>query len=537
MLPYRLPFAAAALALFAVLPAHAGIAAKCKALLAQTDAEMSILTARVIPAEGRLPEHCRVHGMYSPAVNFEVNLPTDWNGKFYMVGNGGYLGEIFDQSYGLKRGYATASTDTGHRGPSPTFALNNREAEIDFAFRAIHLTTQAGKGLAETYYGKAPRFSYYRGCSTGGRQGLMEAQRFPDDFDGMSVGAPIYDYTLKQTWNATWSARALFGNNRAGYVPYEKLEALGRAVYAKCDAIDGLEDGLIDDPRNCPFEPARDLKTCAQGGDSTDCFTAAQAEAIAKVYDGPGGGRYPGHVKGGEWMAPEGPGLSGGWDVYLVGKLKPTAAERQAGAVRRDPYGGDDFLPVQYRNGTTFWKYLALEKDRPDFDAIADLDFDNLPDTSFMASIMNATDTDLSAFSGHGGKIVMWHGWADVGLNPLRTIEYYEGVRETMGAGATDDFLRLFMVPGMYHCAGGPGTDSFDDLSALENWVEKGIKPASMTAYHYQGASYEDAFQGHALDGGFDAVRSRPLCPYPQVAKYKGEGSVDEAGNFVCAAP
>ena len=294
-------------------------AENCASLRSITDAGLSVVSAEAIAAADKLPAHCRVHGFIHPAVNFELKLPDDWNGKFFMVGNGGYLGVFFDQSYGLARGYATASTDTGHQGPDPRFALNNRAAEVDFAFRAIHITNQAAKQLIETYYGDAPQFSYYRGCSTGGRQGLMEAQRFPDDFDGWSIGAPIYDYTYKQTYNAAWVARALYGNDRAGYVPKEKLKALGKAVYARCDDIDGLEDGLIDDPRLCDFDPRQHLERCRAESISAGCFTTAQIEALAKIYDGPGEGIYPGAIKGGEWMEGFDNRLSGGWDVYFTG--------------------------------------------------------------------------------------------------------------------------------------------------------------------------------------------------------------------------
>ncbi len=513
----------------------------CRRLLALTDTTTSILTADLIPVSADLPEHCRVEGQILPAVGFEVRLPTDWNGKFYMVGNGGYLGAFFDQSNGLTRGYATASTDTGHRGPSPTFAHDDRVAEIDFAFRAVHLTALAAKRLIEEHYGKPPERSYFRGCSTGGRQGLMEAQRFPEDFDGLSIGAPIYDYTFKQLYNAAWVAQALFGGDRAGYLPRRKLEALGRAVYSRCDAIDGLRDGLIDDPRRCDFEPARDLETCAAGEDRDDCFHPAQIAAIAKIYEGPGEELYPGHVKGGEWMAPSdtqsGSRFTGGWDVYITGMLSSTPEIPVAG---KDAYGGSDFEPVQLRNARSFFQYLAFEDDLPDFDVLTDLDFAAPPDTTFMARLMNADDSDLSALHARGGKVLLWHGWADVGLNPRRTIEYFERVRKTMGARRADDLIRLFMVPGMYHCSGGPGPDQFDDLAALENWVEAGVSPIRMIAKKVRGGDYAAGRGPGGMAGssqGSRVVRSRPLCAYPLVARYSGSGSIDEAESFDCRRP
>ena len=508
----------------------------CRRLLALTNDTTSILTADLIPATTTLPEHCRVEGQILPAVGFEVRLPTEWNGKFYMVGNGGYLGSFFDPSNGLARGYATASTDTGHRGPSPTFAHDNRGAEIDFAFRAVHLTALAARSLIEEHYGKPPDRSYFRGCSTGGRQGLMEAQRFPDDFDGLSIGAPIYDYTLKQMYSASWVAQAFFGNDRAGYVPGPKLEALGRAVYSRCDRIDGLQDGLIDDPRRCDFEPARDLDRCVEGEDRSDCFSTAQIAAITRIYKGPGKELYPGHVMGGEWMASSDPGFAGGWDVYFSGRLSSPRSPNTG----RDAYGGSDFEPVQLRNARSFFQYLAFEQDRPEYDVLTDLDFASPPDTSFMARLMNADDADLSALHERGGKILLWHGWADVGINPLRTIDYFERVRATIGVERTDEMMRLFMVPGMYHCTGGPGPDSFDDLEALENWVESGLAPERMIATKFTGGGYGSGLGpgGVAVSSrGSEVVRTRPLCAYPLVARYRGTGSHDEAGNFECRRP
>jgi len=509
----------------------------CRRLLALTDATTSILNAELVPASADLPEHCRVEGHILPAVGFEVRLPTDWNGKFYMVGNGGYLGAFFNQSNGLMRGYATASTDTGHRGPSPTFAHDNRAAEIDFAFRAVHLTTLTAKKLIEEHYGKPPERSYFRGCSTGGRQGLMEAQRFPEDFDGLSIGAPLYDYTFKQLYNASWVAQVLFGDDRAGYVPHRKLEALGKAVYSRCDTIDGLRDGLIDDPRHCDFEPARDLEHCAAGEDRDACFSAAQIAAIAKIYDGPGEELYPGHVKGGEWLAPSGSGFTGGWDVYFTGMLSSTPENPVTG---RDAYGGSDFEPVQLRNARSYFQYLAFEQDRPEFDVLTDLDFAAPPDTTFMARLMNADDSDLSALHARGGKVLLWHGWADVGLIPLRTIEYFERVRETMGPARADELIRLFMVPGMYHCSGGPGPDQFDDLAALEKWVESGVAPERMIARKFTGGGYAAGRGPGGMAGssqGSEVVRSRPLCAYPLVASYMGTGSFNEAESFDCRLP
>ena len=530
------------LILLSKLPAVAAGAEQpdCEKLAEIKSTSFRIIDIQPVPAREALPAHCRLHGRIAGAVNFELRLPHSWNGKFLMVGNGGYLGIFFDQSYGLSRGFTTASTDTGHTGPDPRFAFNNREAEIDFAHRAVHATVIAAKEAIEHFYGRPPEFSYFRGCSTGGRQGLMEAQRFPEDFDGWSIGAPIYDYTDKQTYNASWVAQALFANDRQGYVPHTKLKSLGSAVYARCDETDGLRDGLIDDPRNCDFDAERDLPICPDGTDRRDCFTAVQIAAIEKIYAGPGDHVYPGHVKGGEWLAAAGDQMTGGWDTYITGRLRPAKNDQNTiGQMDRDPYGGDEFLPVQLRNAISFFKYLAFEEDRPEFDVLRDLDFANVPDTSYMADMMNADDPDLSHIGTSGKKILLWHGWADVGLIPLRTIQYYKAVQQTVGKDRTDKFLRLFMVPGMYHCEGGPGPDIFDDLAALESWVERAEGPERMIAYKTSG---QNGFYPHRAPRGdpqeSDAVlRSRPLCRFPLVARYNGQGSLDEAQNFRCVQP
>ena len=509
----------------------------CAAFVGMEVSGMTVETAELVDAADRLPQHCRLVVRVPEFVRFELRLPEPWNGKFLMVGNGGYLGAFFDQSYGLTRGYATASTDTGHQGPDPRFALNNPQGEIDFAYRAVHETAVGAKEFIEQHYGRGPEYSYFRGCSTGGRQALMEAQRFPDDFDGWSVGAPIFDYTYKQTYNAAWVAKALFGNERSGYVPREKLKMLGDAVYASCDAVDGLEDGLIDDPRMCQFDPREQLRQCS-GGDGADCFTAAQIDAIEMIYQGPGEDVYPGAVVGAEWMDVSDSPLGGGWDTYFTGIMSGSRPTEASGQVDNDAYGGDQFVPVQLRNGRSFFQYFAFDPDQPEFDILTDLDFDAVPDVSAIAELMNATDTDLADVRDAGKKIVMWHGWADVGLNPLRSIEYYADVESRLGSEETRDFFRLFMVPGMYHCQGGPGPDLFDDLTALENWVEHGAAPVAMIAYKTRAANgfSPDRAPGRVSEEVAGVTRSRLLCPYPQVARYTDSGSVDSAASFQCIA-
>ncbi len=520
----------------------------CRDLKSLTDATLSVTSASLVAESVAGPEHCHVTGFILPNVGFEVKLPSDWNGKFFQAGNGGFAGLIQDnQTYGLRRGYATAATDTGHEGPNPEFALS-RAAEIDFGYRAVHVTQAAAKRLISAYYGRMPRYSYFKGCSTGGRQALMEAQRFPQDFDGIIAGAPIYDFSLKQAFNAAWAAKALFGDGRKGLISLQQLKTLGAAVYAKCDGLDGQEDGLIDDPRNCPFDARQDLPEC-DGSSSEACFTEAQISAISKIYQGPGkffkrpGETYPGHVPGGEWL----PGtdmenrLTGGWDLYLIGQTsRPGEAVKDSGLdAYLDSYGGDPFLPVQLRNADNFFRFFAWSPDRPEFDFLTELDFAKMPAQFASEAAIDARDPDLSVFHQRGGKLILWHGWADVGLIPVRTIQYFEAVRNSVGNDIADEFVRLFMAPGVYHCEGGPGPDLFDDLTALERWVEEDQAPERMEAFKMPDAPRPPGYIGErtGLADIDQAEFSRPLCAYPNVARYSGSGAIRLSESYECVAP
>jgi hypothetical protein len=485
----------------------------CTQLLSLSDATMTILFASLVPATGGLPEHCRVSGVISPEVRFEVNLPTAWNRRFYMIGNGGFAGETPETLYrplyraaALRQGFTTATTNTGHDAreePLASFAHHNLQKRIDYAFRAVHVTAVAAKRIAAHYFGRPPAFSYWDGCSTGGRQGLMEAQRFPDDFDGILAGAPVLRFVDTITLSL-WNGKALADTP----VPSEKLKLVADALYSMCDAKDGLKDGLIDDPRQCHFDPARDVRQCAAGTDSLDCLTAAQSEAINKVYSGyVSNGRHPfvGFEPGGEvvgtHLAPPIPSgqPESGWTLWLI------------------PLPGQ--LSLQLAFGETFMKYFAFANPSYDWRGF---DFDKDPARlDDLRRLLDADNPDLSAFRSAGGKLLMYFGWADTALPPTMGTDYYEKVLATNGAGTTN-FVRLFMVPGMFHCRGGIGTDRFDAMTVLINWVEAGSAP--------------DVIEAARVEGG-NIVRTRPLCPYPQVARYTGSGSLDEAKNFACRAP
>jgi feruloyl esterase len=478
-------------------------AADCASLRSLTGYEFTVATAALVPAAGNTPEFCRVTGQVQPEIRFEVALPANWNKRLLMVGNGGYAGENLDapgragaRNDAVRRGFAFTHTNTGHDAaeePLGTFALN-RQKLLDYAFRAVHVTAATAKRLAAAYYGSGPVRSYFEGCSTGGRQALMAAQRFPQDFDGIISGAPVLDFTGTMLKYATL-VQAL----AAAPIPAAKLKPLADRIYAMCDARDGLKDGLIDDPRRCGFEPARDLAKCA-GADGPDCFTEGQIRALENIYgDVMVGGRrvFPGWPVGAEIAGSNG---RSGWDGWLV----------------RDGQPATSFVFAE-----TFFRFLAFPKKDPNFQ-LKQLDLErDEPQLAWIRSVLDATDTDLTAFRRRGGKLLLWYGWADPALNPLMGVEYYEAVVKRMGP-ATRDFFRLFMVPGVFHCGGGVGCASFDRQAALIDWVENGKAP--------------DVLLASRIEKG-QTLRTRPLCPYPQVARYIGSGSIDEAANFVCADP
>jgi hypothetical protein len=480
----------------------------CADLIALTDYGLSIISATMVPASAETPQYCRVYGQIQPDTKFEVNLPAVWNRRLYMFGNGGFAGETLDSrgrtssvQHGLARGFAVAQSNMGHDAtvePLATFAVNSQKF-IDYAFRATHVTAVTAKRILQTYYGIPSRRAYFDGCSSGGRQGLISAQRFPEDFDGILVGAPVLNFTGTMISYLT-NQRAL----TSAPLTADKLKVLADAVYAKCDAVDGLADGLIDDPRRCTFTPATDLPRCANEVDGPACYTSAQVRTVETVYGGTkrnGADFFPGQPLGGE-VAQPGSASGSGWISWIVPQTP----------------GGRS---VETDFSETFFRYMAFGRPNLKYDTMTfnlDTDYDKLQGTR---TLLDATDTDLSRFKARGGKILSYFGWADTALNPLVGIRYYEDVAQRLGP-TTTGFYRLFMVPGMFHCGGGVGVSSFDAMTPLVAWVEKGTAPQALT--------------GAKVVGG-KVVRTRPLCPYPQVAQYKGTGSIDEAANFACVAP
>jgi hypothetical protein len=488
----------------------------CEAIATFKSKDIVQIHAETVPPSTAAPAHCRVTGLLSPEIAFEVSLPAKWNGRFYMIGNGGHAGEALDdagrvaqRNTALQLGFAFAQTNTGHdarKEPGATFVLSNPKKAIDYAYRAVHLTATTGKEITKDYYGKAVSRAYWNSCSNGGRQGLLEAQRFPEDFDGIVANAPWVDQT-GFTIGAMWNQKALSEEAlKDAPVTPAKLALVAGKVMDKCDAIDGLKDGLIDDPRKCDFDPARDVPACT-AADAPDCLTAPQAAAIAKVYSGPmsnGKPFFPGYMPGSEAVMTGlfGGGTGSGWMNVIV-TTQP------------------DAKPADFNLAENTMRYLVHKPPQADYDYKTfnfDRDIHLLDDWSKLA---DAKNPDLSKFKKHGGKLLITFGWADSILQPLMGVNYYEQAVARNGSD-TPDFFRLFMVPGMEHCGGGVGPDRHDPMTAMVDWVEKGKAPASMVASRVVNDQ---------------VVRTRPLCPYPQVARYSGQGSIDDASNFRCMAP
>jgi hypothetical protein len=482
----------------------------CDALAAFKAAGVGAVQARVVAATADTPQHCRVTGVIEPEVAFEVNLPDRWNQRFYMTGNGGLAGDALDtptnadRTGALSNGFVHARTNTGHdarKEPSGSFILSNPQKAIDYAYRAVHVTADTAKKIATEYYAQPITFSYWNSCSNGGRQGLLEAQRYPDDFDGIVANAPWVDQT-GFTIGAIWNQKAL----TEAPVPVAKLNLVAERVMTKCDAVDGLKDGLIDDPRRCDFDPGRDVPACREGSDGPDCLTAAQAGTIRKIYSGPvskGKSIFPGYMVGSEAVNTAANGAASSTWAGAIVPAQPNAK------------------PADFNLAEGVMRYLILDPPKADYDTLT-FDFDrDQKRVERWSKLADAKEADLSKFRKSGGKLIMTYGWADQILQPLMGVKYYEDVLKENGRNTTE-FARLFMVPGMAHCGGGTGPDRNDAVTAVIDWVEKGKAPDQLIA-------------SKVTNG--QVVRTRPLCPYPQVARYKGTGSIDEAANFSCVAP
>lgn len=503
------PFANAATSRAGYTLAQIVPGAPCASLSSFTGEGIVSIAASAVPASATAPAYCRVTGVIAPEIAFEVVLPDRWNRRFYMMGNGGLAGNSLDgrlspeHATAVTHGFATARTNTGHdarQEPSGTFILSNPQKAIDYAYRAVHVTADTAKRMATSYYAQPITFSYWNSCSNGGRQGLLEAQRYPDDFDGIVANAPWVDQT-GFTIGAMWNQQAI---TEAPVSP-AKMTLVAERVMATCDEVDGLKDGLIDDPRACRFDPARHVPACGAGADSPSCLTAAEARTLSRIYGGPvSNGRpfFPGFMHGSEAVTMGQNGPASGW----VGAIVPATP---------------DAKPADFNLAEGVMRYLVLDPPQPTYD-FRTFNYDR--DTSLVdrwSTLADAKDANLAPFRASGGKLLMTYGWADQILQPLMGVRYYEAVAATHGPSTTD-FARLFMMPGVAHCGGGVGPDRIDAVTAVIDWVETGTAPASLLA-------------SKVADGA--VVRTRPLCPYPQVARYRGQGSIDDAANFSCVAP
>ncbi len=444
----------------------------------------------VLTPPGRQPTvnvpFCRVALVIEKEINVEVWMPLDWNGMFQGVGNGGLTGSINypDMAEALKRKFATASTDTGHitkGGFDTDWIPGHPDRVVNFGHRAHHLMAETAKKVIGKHYDKPTNYSIFNGCSAGGNQGLTEAQKYPEDYDGIVAGAPANNIVR-------WSARLILlqqalRKEPAGTFSEETKQFFVKAIVAECDAIDSITDNLIDDPRNCKFDPA---KLQCKGEATTGCLSPEQVKRAIALY---------------------------GEDKITIGGLKlyPGLA---FGAPPEALWAGSD--PVRSPE-------MMMMQPLPDWTADTFDPDKHMPEMEKqLDSVIGATNTDLSPYFNHGGKLILYHGWADTLMSPYNTIDYYEGVRKTVGSTATDKSARLFMAPGMDHCGGGAGPHEFDAVGAMVNWLQQGKAPDQIIATH-------------STDGKVD--RSRPLCAYPKVARYKGTGSIDDAANFACVDP
>lgn len=461
----------------------------------------TIEAMQAVPAHAaeRTPAFCDVRVTISPVPGSRVGaiyrLPANWNGKVLGIGGGGFAGNLSlaAAAEGLSRGYAVIQNDMGHASTAsldPAFAVKapgqpNAEAIVDFGHRATHVATTVGKALVASYYAKPVQRAYWQGCSTGGRQGLAEVQRYPEDYDGVIAGAPVYTPLVYS--NAILRVQAFHKKPGSNLLP-QHVPLIQKAVLASCDAKDGVADGILTDPRACTWDPG---ELACSGTASESCLTAPQVETVRRVYEG---------VKTKDGQVAAMPLMRGGesdWVARMIG-------------TRDQPRGVNSVL------GAPFMSHIVRHD--PSYDLMSfDPEKDMTALRSGLAAEVHQENPDISAFVGRGGKLLLWHGFNDPGPSPLSTVAYFEAVRAKVPAAR--DSVRLFLAPGVLHCRGGAGPDVFDALTAMERWVEQGVAPASMIATNA------------------NQPLSRPLCPYPQLPRYRGAGDPNEAASFTCAAP
>jgi feruloyl esterase len=485
------------------------------------------VTSAVEVRSGQSMPYCKVEGVIDPQIRFEVRLPVNgWTQRYLQLGCGGLCGSLdirVEHARGcvpVDRGeIVLASTDMGHSGRGGAWAAQDPGARADFGYRGVHLTAVAAKALITSFYGRAPRYSYFSGCSDGGREGLIEAQRFPDDFNGIATGAPALNFTVQNSFYHAWNALSNTSSSGAAILTADKLPILHDAALKICDAADGLKDGLISDPRRCQFDPA--VTTCKPGVDSSHCLSASEAEVARKIYDGA-------HDAQGRRLVISGP--MPGSELAWAGVFVPEHAT--------DPIPSAGMA-------TESVKYLYFDAPLADSWSIKDLKFDASTLDSFkLRGLYDATNPDLSRYRGRGGKLLLWHGWSDPHISPLNSIAYLTALEHRFGQEATTSFARLFLFPGMYHCFDGEGPFEFDVLTPLMQWVEANQAPTEIVGTQLdlppragpQGPPPADAGQTKP-SRPFKVARTRPAYPYPAVTTFVGQGDVNNAANFRATIP
>jgi Tannase and feruloyl esterase len=514
---------AGALLLLGISFASTSRAATCEDVLKFPVTAGKITSAVTVAESGAIPVpllhasliapvgFCRVAVTLTPSSDSEIKAevwlpdPAKWNGNFLGSGNGGFGGSVdgpaLDMRVALGLGYATAGDDLGHEITSlavdGTWVIGHPEKVTDFAYRADHVTAEFAKALIAAYYGRAQQFSYFRGCSNGGHEALMEAQRYPADYDGIIAGAPANAWTHVMA-GFLWNEAAL--STPQSDIPKSKLGMIQEAVMAKCDLIDGVKDGIINDPAACHFDPK--VLLC-KSGDAPSCLTAPQLGALQKIYAGPvnpstGKAIHPGFPPGYE-------GLPQNWDSWIIG------AKSSQSQFANQFFGS-------FVVGDAKWDFHGFDFAKDVARADAEI-----------GPTINSNNPDLSAFAARGGKLILFQGWADAAITPLGTIQYYHELEQKMGADKAHGFVRLFMAPGMMHCGGGPGPNNFDAITPLAQWREKSQAPESIVAARYANpiAVLTGAPKG-------DPLSARPLCAYPKIAHWSGKGSPDEPQNYSC---
>ena len=494
---------------------------------------MAIATAEV-KQEAPAP-YCEVHGYVSPQVDFEVRLPTtNWTQRYVQNGCGGLCGTTGaprvtigeDDGPAMRGELALATTGAGHTGGNGVWAAEDPQLRIDFAYRAVHVTALAAKALIQKYYGQKPKYSYFVGTSEGGREAAMEAQRFPEDFNGISCGSPALNFITQNTFYHAWNAVHNSDDNGHPIITPDKLPVLHDGSMAACDTLDGLKDGIIADPRACHFDPA--TVQCKAAEDPSKCLTPAQVAVAREIYQGA-------HDDKGQQVIIAGPfpGSELSWQQFVPQNLDMTHA---GGAVLAN----------------SVVKYMGFQKNPPLTYKLTDFHFDLATFKAIepMHTIYDAVDPDLSPFARAGGKIIFFHGWADAAISPVNTVAYYNAMKGLMGEDRVKQFSRLYMIPGQYHGAtADTGPVRYDTLVLVMAWVEKGVAPNSLMTT-YVAASAQGQGRGGRGGRGRGAapesaapaapaqiIRTRPVFPYPMIARFKGSGSSDDAANFEAAMP